>query len=443
MERDIMERLVGWKQMEGRKPLVLTGPRQVGKTWVLKEFGRRHYDAVAYVNFEESPGLGELFEARRDPGWTVRQLELIGGRPITPGDTLIVLDEIQASAGALASLKYFREQAPEYHVAVAGSLLGVALARDASFPVGQVTSMRIGPLTFSEFLRATADAPLADYLAQVDVTAPVPTAFATAATQSLKLYFATGGMPEPVARWAASRDMAGVEALLGELLGNWEADFAKHMPAKDFPKARLVWQSLPSQLGRENAKFLYQTVKPGARAREYEEAIQWLVDAGLVLKVPRMKRPGLPLAAYDDLSAFKLFALDVGVLRRLAHLAPSAITEGNRLFTEFRGALSENYALQSLMPALDTAPRYWSRVNPPYEVDFVVQVDNAIVPIEVKADQNVASRSLRHYAATYPEATPLRVRLSLAGLRLDANTLNIPLYLADRTTSLIAQALAH
>jgi predicted AAA+ superfamily ATPase len=436
-----MRPLVGWKEMEGRKPLVLTGPRQVGKTWALKEFGGRHYDAVAYFNFEESPGLGELFEATRDPRRIVRQLELVGGQPITPGNTLIVFDEIQASASALASLKYFREQAPEHHIAVAGSLLGVALARDASFPVGQVTSMRMGPLTFGEFLRATDDAGLADYLAEVDLSAPVPTAFAATLTQSLKLYFATGGMPEPVARWAGSRDMDAVEALLAELVGNWEADFAKHMPARDFPKARLVWQSLPSQLGRENAKFLYQTVKPGARAREYEEAIQWLVDAGLVLKVPRAKRPGLPLAAYDDLSAFKLFALDVGVLRRLARLAPSAVTEGNRLFTEFRGALSENYVLQSLTPALDAAPRYWSRANPPHEVDFVVQVGNTIVPIEVKADTNLASRSLRHYAATDPEATPLRVRLCLAGLRLDGNTLNIPLYLADHTTRLIGQAL--
>jgi predicted AAA+ superfamily ATPase len=442
VERDIMARLAAWKDSTGRKPLVLTGPRQAGKTWVLKEFGRRKYDRLAYFNFETDPGLGELFDATRQPERLIRQLELIGGQPLTPGDTLIVFDEVQASASALASLKYFREVAPAQHVAAAGSLLGVALAREASFPVGQVTSMRLGPMTFAEFLRATGEAGLADYLAETAELAPIPSAFAATLTQALKSYFVTGGMPEPVARWAANHDVAEVEAVLGELIGNYEADFAKHMEPKDFPKARLVWQSLPSQLGRANAKFLYQTVKPGARAREYEDSIQWLADAGLVIRVNRAKRPGLPLSAYDDLSAFKLFALDVGVLRRLGRLPASAFTEGSRLFAEFRGALTENYVLQALIPQLDATPRYWSWPSPPQEVDFVVQLGADIVPVEAKAGENLGSRSLRYYAAKYPEATPLRVRFSLAGLRLDGAVLNIPLYLADQAARLIGLALA-
>jgi predicted AAA+ superfamily ATPase len=431
-----------WKDSAGRKPLVLTGPRQVGKTWALKEFARLHYRRLAYFNFEADPGLGELFDATRQPDRIVRQLELISGQPLTPGETLIVFDEVQQSASALASLKYFREAAPAQHVAAAGSLLGVALAREASFPVGQVTSMKLGPMTFSEFLRATGEAGMADYLAEVAELAPLPAAFAGTLTQSLKSYFVTGGLPEPVTRWADSHDTAGVEAVLGELIGNYEADFAKHLEPKDFPKARLIWQSLPSQLGRANAKFLYQTVKPGARAREYRDAIQWLVDAGLALKVNRAKRPGLPLAAYEDLSAFKLFALDVGVLRRLARLPVPALTDGNRLFTEFRGALTENYAAQALTPQLDAPPRYWSSANPPHEVDFLVQHGDTIVPVEVKAGENLASRSLRHYTAKYPDATPLRVRLSLSGLRLDAGLLNIPLYLADHAARLIDLARA-
>jgi predicted AAA+ superfamily ATPase len=235
--------------------------------------------------------------------------------------------------------------------------------------------------------------------------------------------------------------VAAVDTALAALTATYEADFAKHMPPRDFPKARAVWQSLPSQLSRENSRFLYQTVKPGARAREYEDSIQWLVDAGLVHKVFRSSKPGLPLAAYDDLAAFKLYLLDVGVLRRLARLAPSAAAEGSRLFTEFRGALTENYVLQSLVPQFDAAPRYWSKLNPSHEVDFLVQRDNAVIPVEVKAGISVASASLKAYATRYPEATPLRVRFSLAGLRRDGDLLNIPLYLANQATRLMGLAL--
>jgi predicted AAA+ superfamily ATPase len=383
-----------------------------------------------------------LFDATRRPDRVLRQLELVGGQPLTPGETLIVFDEVQASAGALASLKYFHEEAPGQHVVAAGSLLGVALARGASFPVGQVTSMTLGPLTFSEFLRATGEAGLAGYLGEVTELAPVPPSFAATLAPSLKAYFITGGAPEAVARWAAGGEVAEVEAVLGELTGNYEADFAKHMASKDFPKARLVWRSLPSQLARANSKFLYQTVKPGARAREYEDSIQWLADAGLVVKVQRAKRPGLPLAAYDDLSAFKLFSFDVGILRRLARLPASAAAEGDRVFTEFRGALTENYVLQALAPQLDAPPRYWSCANPPHEVDFIVQHGDVIVPVEVKAGVSLTSRSLRHYASKYSAATPLRVRFSLADLRLDGDLLNIPLYLADHASRLMSLALA-
>jgi len=358
--------------------------------------------------------------------------------PIRAGETLLILDEIQGCPSALNALKYFRENAPELHVAAAGSLLGIAVA-GSGFPVGQVDFLHLGPMSFTEFLRANGDENLAAYSEQVSIE-PVPEAFLNPLEERLSAYFMTGGLPEPVSRWVVQRDVSMVETALSGIVRAYELDFAKHAKATDFPKISLIWNSLPSQLSRENKKFLYQSVKPGARAREYEDALQWLVGAELVTKIYRCERPGLPLSAYDDLSAFKIYVCDVGVLRRMSRLDPGA--DPGRGFTEFRGALAENYVLQALLPQLDVVPRYWSQSNPSYEVDFLVQRHNDVLPIEVKSGTSVRSRSLTVYAEKFPGQTPLRVRFSQQNLRLDGDMLNIPLSLADEADRLIGQALA-
>jgi predicted AAA+ superfamily ATPase len=434
-----MPELVAWQSKDGRKPLLLQGVRQCGKTWLLKEFGHRHFEATAYVNFDENPEYAEFF-AVKDPDQITRNLSWVVGQPIEDGRTLLVLDEIQGCPAALNSLKYFREKRPRLHVAAAGSLLGVALA-GSGFPVGQVDFLTLGPLTFLEFLRADPDGALAEYAESITDLGPVPEVFLNRLAEQLKYYLAVGGMPEPVSLWVERHDVAAADESLGAILRAYELDFAKHAKPTDFPKISLIWGSLPSQLSRENKKFLYQTVKPGARAREYEDALQWLVRAELVAKIHRVTAPRLPLSAYDDLSAFKLFAVDVGLLRKLSRLSTTTLLEGDRLFTEFRGALSENYVLQALRPQYEVTPRYWSRSNPACDVDFLVQHDNEVLPVEVKSGASVSSRSLANYSARYPKETPLRIRFSSQNLRLDGDLLNIPLGLASQARRLIALAL--
>lgn len=296
-------------------------------------------------------------------------------------------------------------------------------------------------MNFLEFLMATGSENLATYLMQIDTLNPIPTPFFTLLTEKLKMFYITGGMPEVVRQWVETQSVERIQLTLENIIDAYERDFAKHPEPREFPKLSLVWHSLPSQLARENKKFLYNTVKPGARAREYESALEWLVNAALVYKVYRIKKPGLPLAAYDDLGAFKLYLADVGVLRRLARLDPTIFREGPRLFTEFKGALTENFVLQSLLPQLDVTPRYWSQNNPPYEVDFIIQRQNDIIPIEVKSDTNVRGRSIRKYTELFRDHTKLRVRFSLCNLHYDDDLLNIPLFLADRADALIGLAL--
>jgi predicted AAA+ superfamily ATPase len=434
-----MKDLLAWRDSPYRKPLLLTGVRQCGKTWLLKQFGRQGFDHLAYVNFDEDPGMAELFRATKDPGRLIANLAAATGQPIRPGQTLLVLDEIQDCPAALNALKYFRESAPQLHVAAAGSLLGVALA-GSGFPVGQVDFLSLRPMTLEEFLRAGDLGNLADYLGSIETFEPVPQVFAAPLSEQLKQFFVTGGLPEPVGLWLAQRDVGLVQTALSGIIGSYERDFAKYAPAADFPKLSLIWRSLPSQLSRENQKFLYQAVKPGARARQFEDAVEWLVNAGLVHKVFRSSAPGLPLGAYDDLSAFKLYAADVGVLRRLSGLAPSAFAEGDRLFREFRGALTENYVLQCLVGQFEATPRYWSRLNPRYEVDFLIQHGNLVLPVEAKAGEALASKSLAYFDRQFQPL--VRVRLSMANLALDGGLLNIPLYLADQAQRLIGLALA-
>lgn len=324
-------------------------------------------------------------------------------------------------------------------IASAGSLLGLQLS--GGFPVGQVDFLEMGPMTFAEFLLADASEHFVDYLASLDEIAAIPDAFRCPLTEKLKQYFITGGMPEAVRVWTEDRNPAAVDRVLSDIVTSYESDFGKHAPVEDVPKIRYIWQSLPSQLARENKKFLYSVVKPGARAREYENALNWLRDADVVRKVNRMTRPGLPLSAYDDLGAFKIYAVDVGILRRLAHLPTTAFAENNRLFTEFKGVLTENYVHQSLIRHFEAPPRYWAEA--PHKVDFVVQRGGDIIPIEAKAGENVRATSVKRYARDYEAETPLVVRLSLRNLSLDGKILNVPLFMVDELDRLIGLALSN
>lgn len=444
MERLVMQKLLDWKNSKYRKPLILKGVRQVGKTWLLKEFAKRHYGNMAYINFDEHPEYKQFFESTKDVERILQNLTMASGQVIkqdNPQGTLIVFDEIQECPNALNTLKYFCENTPHYHVACAGSLLGIALSKPASFPVGKVDFLEIMPMTFTEFLMANGDGNLADYMKSVDRIEPIPEAFFNPLYEKLKMYFVTGGMPESVRSWTQDRDVELMQQVLSNILGAYERDFAKHPDPKDFPKISMIWKSIPSQLARENKKFIYKVVKEGARAREYEDALQWLCDANLAYKIYRSTAPGLPISAYDDLSAFKLYMADVGLLRRLSLLAPSAFGEGNRLFVEFKGALSENYVLQALQNQFEAMPRYWTIDNPRYEVDFLIQRENDILPLEVKSETNVESRSLKKYKEKYEDKVKLRVRFSLNNLRMDNDLLNIPLFMADYADKIIGLAL--
>jgi len=440
MKRLIIEELKKWKFSKNRKPLILKGVRQVGKTWILNEFGRTSYDNIAYFNFDEKEELASFFETTKDIKRILQNLTMVNGTPILAEKTLIIFDEIQECDKALNTLKYFCENAPEYHVACAGSLLGITLSKPSSFPVGKVDFLTIQPMTFTEFLLANGDENLVEYMRNIEIVEPLPELFYNQLQEKLKMYFITGGMPEAVRSWTEDRDVGRVQTVLKNILNAYELDFSKHAEIKDLAKLGLIWNSIPSQLARENKKFLYSAVKDGARAREYEDALTWLCNAGMAYKIYRSSKPGLPMTAYDDLSAFKLYAVDTGLLRRLALLDPIAFNEGNRLYTEFKGALTENYVLQELVSQYEAMPRYWSSGGQA-EVDFIIQRGNDIIPIEVKADQNINGRSLTLYGQKYENETKIRVRCSLRNLKLDGNFLNVPLFMMDNLDKLIELAL--
>ena len=432
MERNIMNDLIKWKESKRRKPLVMLGARQVGKTWILEEFGKTFPDGYVKVNFDKQPELHQFFQTTKDVNRIIQNLSFALGQPITK-HTLIFFDEIQECEDALNTLKYFCEDSPEYYVVSAGSLLGLMLAK--GFPVGKVDFMRLTPMTFEEFLKANGDNNLVEYMKSIDSIEPIPDVFSGPLMEKLKMYYIIGGMPEAVKVWCEERDIREVDRVQSEILEAYEQDFAKHAEPTDVPKIRLIWNSLPSQLARENKKFLYSVVKKGARAREYENALNWLKNADLVKKVSRITKPGIPLSAYEDLQAFKIYMVDVGLLRRHAHLASSAFSEENRLFEEFKGALNENYVLESIQNIPDVSINYWSEI--PYEVDFIIQLDNYVVPLEAKAGKNIKSASIKNYAEEYKEQTKLCVRLSTRNLSYDGNMLNVPLYLADELERII------
>ncbi len=442
MERFILNKLLEWKNSPYRKPLFIKGVRQVGKTWILKEFGKRYYENTAYFNFDENERYKQFFENTKDVDRLLQNLMLASGQRILPEKTLIIFDDVQDCPKVINSMKYFCENAPQYHIACAGSLLGIALVKPSSFPVGKVNCMQIDPMTFSEFLIANGDENLYEYLKTVDTLEPIPDAFFNPLYEKLKMYYVTGGMPEPVLMWTKYRDVEAMQEAMSRIIGAYERDFAKHPDVHEFPKISMIWKSIPSQLARENKKFIYKVVKEGARAREYEDALQWLVDARLVHKIYRSSAPNLPIAAYDDLSAFKIYLVDVGLLRRLSQLAPTAFGEGNRLFSEFKEALTENFVLQTLITQFEVIPRYWTQSNPPYKVDFMIQRENDIFPIEVKSETNTISKSLKKFKELFPNKVKLRIRFSLDNLKLDNDMLNIPLFMADKTDRLIGLALS-
>ena len=360
MRRHLLSKLQLWKDSPSRKPLILQGARQTGKTWLLKAFGEACYTNTAVFNFEETPSLASLFSGSLKPDLLLDGLSALHGRRLNPADTLIIFDEIQEAPRALTSLKYFAENAPEYHVACAGSLLGIGMSTGHSFPVGKTDFLDLHPLSFEEFLMAAGEDELIAYLRTKCLSNTVPEPMVEKLTAHLKTYFITGGMPGPLSVWFETKNFAEVEVAQKNLLSAYENDFAKHAPGREIPKLRRIWDSIPAQLGRENRKFLYGDIKKGGRSKEFEDALHWLSHAGLIHQIFRATAPGLPLSAYDDSRSFKLFLHDVGLLRVKAGLSFSALAEGNRLFTEFKGALTENFALNEMIAAGYHSLRYWT-----------------------------------------------------------------------------------
>ena len=436
MERTVLSDLLQWKESKRRKPLIVRGARQVGKTWILEKFGEEFNGGFLRINFDKQPEYHQFFETTKDVHRILKNLAMASGRKITT-DMLLIFDEIQACPNALNALKYFCEDAPEYYVACAGSLLGLSLSD--GFPVGKVDFLDMGSMSFREFLLANGDGNLVEYMDTIDMIEPIPDAFAGPLTEKLKMYYVIGGMPEVVRAWTEDYDMTEVDRIQSSILESYEADFGKHAPVNDVPKIGLIWRSLPSQLARENKKFLYSAVREGARAREYENALQWLINADFVKRVSKITKPALPVSAYEDLSSFKIYLGDVGLLRRHARLASSAFSESNRLFTEFKGALTENFVLQGLLRRFEAEPFYWSDTT--HEVDFVIQRGNDVIPAEVKAGENVKGASLKQYLKQFDVETKIAIRFSLKNLSFDGKILNIPLYLVDEADRLLGLAL--
>lgn len=424
MERMAFRELQAWKEHNMRKPLIVRGVRQCGKTWLIKDFGRREYAKLAYINFENTKLMQSLFQADFDIERIITAIQIETGVQITPEDTLIVLDEIQEADGGLTSLKYFHENAPQYHVIAAGSLLGVALHKTKSFPVGKVDFLDLYPLDFQEFLLAFNQKPLLDLLAKRDWT--LIKTFKEKYIQLLRQYYYIGGMPEVVASFVDKNDFAEVRRLQKDILEAYEQDFSKHAPNEIVPRVRMVWNSILAQLSKENKKFVYGQIKKGARAKDYELAISWLVDSGLVHRIERITKPGIPLKGYVDNSAFKLFIADVGLLSAIGDIDAKTLLDGNTIFTEFKGVLTEQYVLQQLVGNRNMAIYYWSAERAESEVDFVVQQSGEVIPVEVKAEENLQAKSLKTYCDKYHSKTAIRT--SMSDFRQESWLVNIPLY---------------
>ena len=436
MYRDLMSRLIAWKENPCRKPLLLRGARQTGKTWLMERFAREQFESFVKVDFMYDVSARQVFDQDLDPLRIIKQIELRSGSKIEPGRTLLIFDEIQEAPRGLTALKYFCEKASEYHVVAAGSYMGIALRREGeSFPVGKVSELTVHPMGFCEFVRALDGDPLADALQSADME--LLESMEDRLTRRLRDYLVVGGMPEVVDSFRVSGDHRESRHLQMQILDAYDADFAKHAPARILERMRLAWKSLPGQLARENRRFLYGAARPGARARDFEESIQCLLDHGAVVKVPRVSTLRMPLASYEDLSAFKLFGVDAGLLGAMAGLDAAAVLDGSRLFTEFKGALTEQYVGQELR-LLGFSPVYWSSDTGAAETDFAVQFDGSVLPIEVKAGENLQSKSLKVACGKFGLERALRT--SLSSYRDEGWLVNVPLWAIGQLPVLAAKS---
>jgi len=429
MIRTAMQELNDWKVNKHKKPLIIRGARQVGKTWLMKEFGRTAYKNTVYVNFENNRRIKELFSIDLSVERLIMGLELYCGHKIDPASTLLIFDEVQEVPRALTSLKYFNENAPQYQIVCAGSLMGVALHQGTSFPVGKVEFLDLYPLSFFEFMTALGKGRFADILVSGDFD--MAHTFRQTYIDLLKQYYYVGGMPESVLRFSENKDWSEVREIQERILAAYEQDFSKHAPNGTVPRIRMLWSSIPAQLAKENKKFIYGQIREGARAREYELALQWLVDCGLIYKVHRATAPQIPLIAYIDMSAFKLFMVDVGLLSCMSGLKPDVLLDGNRLFKEFKGALSEQYVLQQLIPQKGLNTYYWKNERNTLEIDFLVSDGQSVVPLEVKAEISLQSKSLKAFRDKF--SPPLSVRTAMIDYKKEGWLLNLPLYAIGAT----------
>lgn len=423
MKRSAIKCLYDWKQSDRRKPLIMLGARQVGKTWLMREFASEAYEKSAYVNFEDDEMLKGMFASDFDIPRIINTIQWSTGVTIDE-DTLIILDEIQEAPRGITALKYFAEKAPQYHVMAAGSLLGIAMHQNDSFPVGKVDFMHLYPLSFFEFLEAAGECKMVELLQVKDW--PMITMFRSKFEERLRQYYFVGGMPAAVSAFIDNGNLAAVRTIQKGILEAYERDFSKHAPAIDVPRIRMVWKSIPAQLAKENKKFIYGVLKEGARAREFELAIEWLRDAGLVYKVNRCKKAMLPLAAYEDFSAFKMFLSDVGLMGAMSNVPAQSLLDGNVLFSDFKGALTEQYVLQQLLVKSSLSVYYWSSENSRGELDFLLQDEEKIVPVEVKAEENLQSKSLKTFVERNPGLHG--VRFSMSPYREQDWLTNYPLY---------------
>lgn len=422
--RNAMNDLVKWKNSKHRKPLIIRGARQVGKTWLMREFGKTHYEKYAYVNFENNERMENLFSGNLDIKRIITALQIESGVKIDAQNTLIIFDEVQEVPRALTSLKYYCENAPEYHIIVACSLLGIALHPGTSFPVGKVEFLDLYPLDFLEFLKAIGNTDLVNLLVSQDFS--MITSFKGKYIDSLKQYYYIGGMPAVVSSFIEDHDYSKVREIQNEILIAYEQDFSKHAPNESVPRIRMLWNSIPTQLAKENRKFIYGLIREGVRARDYELAMTWLIDCGLIYKISRVTKPDVPLKAYQDFKAFKLYVLDVGLLGAMSVLDLKSLLEGNKLFEEFKGALTEQYVLQQLMASRGINPYYWTAEKSSAEIDFIFQSGHNIVPIEVKAAENLQAKSLKSFCQKYHPK--YAIRTSMSDYRHEDWLINVPLY---------------
>ncbi len=431
MYRSAMEQLNKWKQKTNKKPLIIRGARQAGKTWLMKEFGKTAYEKTVYINFDNNPQMKELFSLDMRIDRIIMGIELYVGHKISPHNTLLIFDEVQEVPKALSSLKYFNETAPEYQIICAGSPLGIALHQGTSFPVGKVEFMDLYPLSFTEFMRAMGKEQFVDLLDKGDFE--MATMFRQDYVDLLKYYYYVGGMPEVVQSFVDNRDFNEAREIQERILAAYEQDFSKHAPNEAVPRIRMLWNSIPAQLTKENKKFIYGIIKEGARAKDYETALMWLTDCGLVHKVYRVTAPSIPLKAYEDLKAFKLFLADVGLLGCMVRLNQSVLLDRNELFKEFKGALTEQYVLQQLKTVKGVDTYYWTNDRGNAEIDFLIDTGNEVVPIEVKAETNLKAKSLKTFCEKYNPK--MAIRTSMTDYKQEDWLLNLPLWAVEKKLS--------